>query len=82
VGKVRRVRFLSPDTALLRAVSGIVPAGQEALQRELNAVQSLVAARHDGGWAIVLYQNTPAQFYGRPELVEQLTEELRQLLGT
>jgi len=28
----------------------------------------------------VLFQNTPAQFHGRPELVQQLTEELRQLL--
>ncbi|TMB75962.1 MAG: DUF4440 domain-containing protein, partial [Chloroflexi bacterium] len=27
-----------------------------------------------------LFQNTPAQFHGRPELVQQLTEELRQLL--
>jgi len=25
-------------------------------------------------------QNTPAQFHGRPDLVRQLTEELRQLL--
>jgi hypothetical protein len=24
-------------------------------------------------------QNTPAQFHGRPELAQQLTEELRQL---
>lgn len=29
---------------------------------------------------IQLFQNTPAQFHGRPELVEQMTEELRQQL--
>ncbi len=28
----------------------------------------------------IMFQNTPAQFHGRPELVQQLTEELRQLL--
>lgn len=34
------------------------------------------------GWnrRSALFQNTPAQFHGRPELVEALTEELRQLL--
>ena len=32
------------------------------------------------GWRIALYQNTPAQFHGRPELSRALTEELRQLL--
>jgi hypothetical protein len=31
-------------------------------------------------WRIALFQNTPAQFHGRPELVQQLTEQLRQLL--
>jgi hypothetical protein len=28
-----------------------------------------------------LYQNTPAQFHGRPELVQKMTEELQQLLS-
>jgi hypothetical protein len=28
----------------------------------------------------VLLQNTPAQFHGRPDLVEMLTEELRRVL--
>ncbi len=34
------------------------------------------------GWVgcIALFQNTPAQFYGRPDLSEQLTAELRGLL--
>jgi hypothetical protein len=39
-----------------------------------------VAARHGGRWLIALFQNTPAQFHGRPELAQQLTEDLRQLL--
>jgi uncharacterized protein (TIGR02246 family) len=80
VGKVRGVTFLAPDAAVLRAVVGMVPPGHADLEPKLNAVQSLVAAKRDGEWSIVLFQNTPAQFHGRPELAQELTEELRQLL--
>jgi hypothetical protein len=45
-----------------------------------GAIQTLVAAKRDGKRRVALFQNTPAQFHGRPELVESLTEELRQLL--
>jgi len=80
VGKVREVRFLTPDVAVLRAVAGLVPPGARDLNPNLNAVQSLVAARHDGQWRVELYQNTPAAFHGRPEESAALTAELRQLL--
>ena len=80
VGKVREVRFLTPAVALLRAVVGMLPHGQTDLNPATNAIQSLVAVKKDGNWRIALFQNTPAQFHGRPEAVEQLTEELRQLL--
>jgi uncharacterized protein (TIGR02246 family) len=80
VGIIREVRFLLPEVALLRAVSGIVPAGQSDLNPATNAIQSLVAVQKDGHWRIAHYQNTPAQFHGRPELVQQLTEELRELV--
>lgn len=80
VAKVRSVRFLVPDVAVLRAVAGMVPPGQSDLNPAVNTIQTLVAAKHDGQWRIALFQNTPAQFHGRPELVQELTEELRQLL--
>jgi uncharacterized protein (TIGR02246 family) len=80
VGKVREVRFLTPDVAVLRAVTGLVPAGTRDLNPDLNAVQSLVAARHGGQWQVELYQNTPAAFHGRPEESAALTAELRALL--
>ena len=76
VAKVRSVRSLAPDVALLRAVAGMVPAGQSDLKPELNAVQALLAIRRDAEWRAVLFQNTPAQFHGRPDLVEALTAEL------
>ncbi|MCI0394267.1 MAG: SgcJ/EcaC family oxidoreductase [Chloroflexi bacterium] len=80
VGKIREVRFLAPDVALLRAVVGMVPPGQSDLNPATNAIQSLVTAKRDGQWRIALFHNTPAQFHGRPELAQQLTEALRQLL--
>ena len=80
VGKVREVRFLTPDVAVLRAVSGLVPDGTADINPDLNAVQSLVAARHGGQWRVELYQNTPAAFHGRPEESAALTVELRALL--
>lgn len=74
---VRGVRLLAPDVALLRAVAGLVPAGQAEIAPALNAVQTIIAARHEGRWHIMLFQNTPAQFHGRPELARQLMDELR-----
>ncbi len=81
VGLVREVHALGADVVLLRAAVGMVPPGQADLNPALNAIQSLVASRREGGWRIELFQNTPAQFHGRPELAEQLTAELRALLG-
>ena len=80
VGKIREVRLLTPDVALLRAVVGMTPPGQSDINPAVNAIQSLVAAKQNGAWRITLFQNTPAQFHGRPELAQQLTDELRQLL--
>jgi uncharacterized protein (TIGR02246 family) len=76
VGIIRSVRFLALEVALLRAVSGVVPAGHSDLNPALNAQQALIAIKHDGAWRITLYQNTPAQFHGRPDLVQRLTSEL------
>jgi uncharacterized protein (TIGR02246 family) len=75
VGLIRSVRQIG-DVVLLRAVSGVVPAGAEQLNPGLNAVQSLLAQRLSGTWRVWLYQNTPAAFHGRPDLADALTAEL------
>jgi uncharacterized protein (TIGR02246 family) len=80
VGKVRRIRFLQPDVAIMHVVGGTVMAGQSDLDPERNSVQSLVVARHDDDWRIEAFQNTRAQYIGRREAVDELTQELRQLL--
>ncbi len=77
---VRDVRFLSPDVALLRAIVGMIPPGQVELDPNLNAIQSLIAIRHNNTWRITLFQNTPAALHGRPDQVQHMTEELRQHL--
>jgi hypothetical protein len=66
---------------LLLAASGVVPAGSTELNPDLNAWQTVVAQQQKDGWRIVQMQTTPAQFHGRPELVQQLTEELRAWRG-
>lgn len=80
VGTVRSVRFLSPNAAVLQAVSGMIPPGQTDLAPQLNAVQTVVAVKHEGQWRAASFQNTPAQYHGRPELANQLTGELRRLI--
>jgi uncharacterized protein (TIGR02246 family) len=77
---VREVRPLAADVTLLRANAGMIPPGKDDINPELNAVQSMVAARKNDKWEIVLFQNTPAAFHERPELRKKLTEELRTVL--
>ena len=79
VAKVKSVAFPSADVGLLRAIVGMIPPGRSELEPARNAHQTVVAARQDDGWRIVLFQNTPAQFHGRPELLEQMTKELREV---
>lgn len=80
IGKIREICLLAPDVALVRAVVGMVPRGQSDISPAVNAIQTVVAARRNGEWRIAQLQSTPAQFHGRPDLSEALTQELRQLL--
>ena len=77
---VRDVRTIASDVTLLRANAGMVPPGKDDINPEMNAVQSMVAARKGGKWEIALFQNTPAAYHERPELSKKLTDELRVVL--
>ncbi|MFC4333821.1 SgcJ/EcaC family oxidoreductase [Salininema proteolyticum] len=79
VWKIREIRALTPDTALLYAIAGMVPSGSDDLEPELNAVQTLVARKSDT-WTIELFQNTPAQYHGNPSEAERHTSQLRRVL--
>ena len=80
VGKVRSVRFLTSNVAVMHAIGGTVMAGQTDLEPERNSVQTLVAVRRNGNWYLAAFQNTRATYMGRPEESQKLTEELRTLL--
>jgi uncharacterized protein (TIGR02246 family) len=80
VWKVEEVRFLDAQTALLRAIVGMVPPGKKEINPATNAIQSLIGVKQNDVWKISLFQNTPAQFHGRPESVEAMTKELSKLI--
>jgi len=79
---VKETRFLAEDIALLRAIVGMVPPGKNDINPQTNAIQSLIAVNQDNNWLITLFQNTPAQFHGRPEMVEEMTNELLRVSQT
>lgn len=76
VVKVKEVRQLGEDAAMLRAAAGMIPPGKSELAPSRNAWQTVVAARHDDEWRVVLFQTTPAQFHGRPEETRRFTSDL------
>ena len=80
ITKVKEIRSLGTDAAILYAIAGMIPPGKSDIEPAVNAHQTLVAVKMNNSWQVELFQNTPAQFHGRPELVEEMTEELRQLL--
>jgi uncharacterized protein (TIGR02246 family) len=79
IAKMREVRALGADAVLLRAIAGMVPPGGDAVNPDANALQSLVAVRGGEEWRIALFQNTPAQYHGRPEAVEDHTAEIERV---
>jgi len=50
VTKVKNVRFLDSDAAILRAIAGMVPPGQSEIDPKLNTHHTLVAVKKDGKW--------------------------------
>jgi uncharacterized protein (TIGR02246 family) len=78
VSIVRGVRAVTGDVVALSAVAGMIPPGKDDINPEVNAVQTMVAAHSGGAWKIVLFQNTPAAFHGRPNDAKALTEELQR----
>jgi uncharacterized protein (TIGR02246 family) len=81
VAKVREVRGLG-DVVLVRAVVGMIPPGATELNPAVNAIQSVVMTGQGASLRVVLLHNTPAAFHGRPELIEELTRELTDVLHT
>jgi uncharacterized protein (TIGR02246 family) len=58
VGRVKDVRFLSPDVALMHAVGSTVMRGKTRPSPERDSIQTLVAVRQEGEWRLAAFQNT------------------------
>ena len=82
VGKIRSIRFVTDDVAVMVAVGGTVMAGQSDIEPDRNSIHTLVAVKDGNKWRFTAFQNTRAQFIGRPEESQALTEELRHELST
>ncbi len=57
VGRVKSVRFLSPDLALMHAVGGTVMRGKSEPAPERDSIQTLVAIRQGGEWRLAALDN-------------------------
>lgn len=81
VAKVREVRALAPTVTLLRAIVGMIPPNADELKPDVNAIQSAVFVADESSPTprIAHFQNTPAAFHGRPELVDEMTAELNRV---
>lgn len=77
---VRQIQSIGEEVSILRANVGMVPHGKDDIEPARNAIQCMVARKQNEKWEILLFQNTPAEFHGRPELTEALTKELRALI--
>ena len=63
----------------LHIVGGTIMAGQTDIEPERNSIHTLVAMRaSDGKWRLAAFQNTRAQYIGRPDMSQALTEDLRK----
>jgi uncharacterized protein (TIGR02246 family) len=81
IGKVRSIRFVTVDIAIMIAVGGTVMAGQSDIEPERNSIHTIVAVKRNNNWYFTAFQNSRAQYIGRPEESQALTEELRQELS-
>ena len=65
VGRVTRVRFLSPEVALMHALGGTVLRRKSSPSPERDSIQTLVAMIRSGEWCLVAFHNTRIRPIGR-----------------
>lgn len=58
-GRIERLRFLTPDVALVIAYGHVVYLDQRSSDQNKRTIYSLVAQRLATDWVFVAYQNTP-----------------------
>ena len=83
VGRVKDVRFLSPDVALMHAVGSTVMRGKSRPSPERDSIQTLVATRQSGEWRLAAFQNTRLRIMrnGTTFLVSTFSDLLWKVFG-
>jgi uncharacterized protein (TIGR02246 family) len=77
---IRDIKMINDNVFMLRANVGMVQPGKSSIEPSKNAIQIMIGRWNNESGEIMLFQNTPAQFHGRPELSEKLTQELNALV--
>jgi uncharacterized protein (TIGR02246 family) len=81
VSIVRESRLLGPSVAMVRAIAGMVPPGQDDFKPELTTVHTLIATRGDSPaappWVAAMLQSTPAAWHDREQDRQAVLDELR-----
>jgi len=80
VHKIREINFITPDVAQVFAIVGMVKNGDQEVNPSLNALQLATLRKKGKDWRIISLQNTHARFDQKPELVDEMTNELNDLL--
>ncbi|MGC3944716.1 MAG: SgcJ/EcaC family oxidoreductase [Chryseolinea sp.] len=76
---VRDVKMISDDVFILHSQVGMIQPGKSVIEPSINAIQIMIASMGQKGALISSFQNTPAQYHGRPEMQKRLTEELQRV---
>jgi uncharacterized protein (TIGR02246 family) len=79
VSIVREVKLLGGDLCLVRAHVGMLPPGKTTVDSTKDAIQVMIVRADKQAGLIILFQNTPAQYHGRPEVLGKLTQELQAI---
>jgi uncharacterized protein (TIGR02246 family) len=77
---IRETKNFRDNLFLVRSHVGMLPPGKTIIDQTKNAIQVMIARIENNAAQIILFQNTPAQYHGRPELLEKLTQELQTVL--
>lgn len=80
ITKIREISFISSEVAQVFATVGMVKDGEKAIDPSLNAVQLATLNKKGKEWQVVSFQNTPARFDQRPDLIDEMTQELTDQL--
>lgn len=68
VGGVERLRFLSPDVAVVHALGNTIARRRSSPSRERASIQTIVVVRGSDGWCIAAFHNTRVRPIGRGAL--------------